>query len=74
MRRELNFLISSFTLLVILAGAGCSIGPRRLAPVRFDYNQAISRSFDQQLLLNLVRLRYPTINPCRKAVEPAEAG
>ena len=26
--------------------------------MRFDYNQAISRSLDQQLLLNLVRLRY----------------
>ena len=58
MQREFHFLISSFALLVILVGSGCSVGPRRLAPVRFDYNQAISRSLDQQLLLNLVRLRY----------------
>ena len=58
MQRESHFLISGFVLLVILVGSGCSVGPRRLAPVRFDYNQAISRSLDQQLLLNLVRLRY----------------
>lgn len=50
------------SVLILLAGttmfSGCSVGPRRLAPVRFDYNQAIARSLDEQLLLNLVRLRY----------------
>jgi hypothetical protein len=45
-------------LLTAVLPVGCSIGPRRLAPARFDYNQAIARSSDQQLLLNLVRLRY----------------
>ena len=39
--------------------AGCSqIGPATIASGRFDYNEAIVRSFDNQMLLNLVRLRY----------------
>jgi hypothetical protein len=38
---------------------GCSqIGPNTIANGRFDYNEAIVRSFDTQMLLNLVRLRY----------------
>jgi len=42
-----------------LAALGCSqIGPATIASGRFDYNEAIVRSFDQQMLLNLVRLRY----------------
>ncbi len=46
---------------VLYAGlltAACSIGPSRLAPTRLDYNRAIAQSWDEQLLLNLVRLRY----------------
>lgn len=34
------------------------VGPRTIAPTRYDYNQAIGRSWNEQLLLNLVRLRY----------------
>jgi hypothetical protein len=42
-----------------LTVAGCSqIGPATIASGRFDYNEAIVRSFDNQMLLNLVRLRY----------------
>ena len=42
-----------------LAAMGCSqIGPNTIANGRFDYNEAIVRSFDTQMLLNLVRLRY----------------
>ena len=42
-----------------LTAAGCSqIGPATIANGRFDYNEAIVRSFDNQMLLNLVRLRY----------------
>ena len=45
--------------LVSLTAAGCSqIGPATIANGRFDYNEAIVRSFDNQMLLNLVRLRY----------------
>jgi hypothetical protein len=58
MRRVWLLFAASLILVLTLSGLGCTVGPRRLAPVRFDYNQAISRSLDQQLLLNLVRLRY----------------
>lgn len=36
-------------------------GPRNLAPDSFDYNQAVTRSFQEQMLLNLVRLRYDEV-------------
>ena len=46
-------------LALALASLGCSqIGPATIASGRFDYNEAIVRSFDDQMLLNLVRLRY----------------
>lgn len=54
----------SFTLSAILActlalfGCRSSMGPGTIASARFDYNDAIVRSFDSQMLLNLVRLRY----------------
>jgi hypothetical protein len=45
--------------LSIVCGSGChSMGPRTIEGARFDYNDAIIRSFDHQMLLNLVRLRY----------------
>lgn len=34
------------------------MGPKTIPLARFDYNDAIIRSFDHQMLLNLVRLRY----------------
>lgn len=38
---------------------GCvSVGPRTIRSASFDYNEAIARSWNEQLLLNLVRLRY----------------
>lgn len=49
-------------MLATIALAGCvrptSMGPRTIPGARLDYNQAISRSWDEDLLLNLVRLRY----------------
>ncbi|TDJ58214.1 MAG: hypothetical protein E2O40_01780 [Planctomycetota bacterium] len=48
-------------LLVSGLSACASQGPTRLPPDRFDYNQAISRSANEQMLLNLVRLRYSEI-------------
>jgi flavin-binding protein dodecin len=44
-----------------LASAGCvraSLGPKTIPIARMDYNAALSRSWDEDLLLNLVRLRY----------------
>ena len=38
---------------------GCStLGPRTIRGDRFNYNQAAAESSNEQLLLNLVRLRY----------------
>jgi hypothetical protein len=42
-----------------VAGAGChSLGPRQIPVDRFDYNSAIANSANEQMLLNLVRLRF----------------
>ena len=47
------------TLIASLILTACSsFGTDRVVPDRFDYNQAIGQSANQQMLLNLVRLRY----------------
>jgi hypothetical protein len=47
------------TTLVILFLTGCaSIGPRSVTTDRFDYNTAISDSWKEQTLLNIVKIRY----------------
>ncbi len=38
--------------------AGCTIGPRALENHRLRYNEAVKRTSEEQLLLNIVRLRY----------------
>lgn len=40
------------------AAAGCSLGPRSLSAERIRYNEAVKASSEEQLLLNIVRLRY----------------
>jgi hypothetical protein len=43
----------------VLANAGCQhIGPRTIAEDRIAYNEAIASSWKEQILLNIVRLRY----------------
>jgi hypothetical protein len=42
----------------LLLPACTAFGPKRLPRDRFNYNQAISRSWNEQMLLNVVRLRY----------------
>lgn len=43
----------------IVTSLGCNtVGPRTIRGARLNYNEAIARSWDQQLLLNLVRLKY----------------
>jgi len=41
-----------------LSAACGSYGPQTVPAARFDYNQAIAQSRDEQMLLNLVRMRY----------------
>ena len=50
----------ALALSVALTASACAtnLGPRTLGPARFDYNQALADSWNQQMLLNLVRLRY----------------
>jgi hypothetical protein len=45
----------------LLLTACASRGPGRIPPDRFNYNAAIARSANEQMLLNLVRLRYSEI-------------
>ena len=43
----------------VLGLAGCrTLGPARLSGDRFNYNKSLARSSNEQLLLNIVRLRY----------------
>ena len=43
---------------LVLSGCASSLGPRSIPVARYQYNEAIGRSQDEQMLLNLVRLRY----------------
>ena len=46
-------------LLLLLSLAGCTgIGPKSVTRDRFDYNTAISDSWKEQTLLNIVKIRY----------------
>lgn len=48
--------------MIALGCAACNaIGPRQLPFDRFDYNSAIANSANEQMLLNLVRLRFNEI-------------
>jgi hypothetical protein len=49
----------SLLLVLLLSLTGCtSIGPKSVTRDRFDYNTAISDSWKQQTLLNIVKIRY----------------
>jgi len=51
-------LVATVAIGATLAGCVSNLGPRTVVPARFDYNQALSTSWNEQILLNLVRLRY----------------
>ena len=52
-------------LVVLLAlggvASGCALGPRAMESGRLRYNEAVKKTTEQQLLLNIVRLRYGEI-------------
>jgi hypothetical protein len=50
-----------------LSSAGCAIGPREVKRDRLRYNEAVKASDEEQLLLNIVRLRY-TDSPSSLAI------
>ena len=45
-------------LAVALVPACKSLGPDKVPPDQFDYNQAIGQASNEQMMLNLIRLRY----------------
>jgi hypothetical protein len=46
------------TALAVPVLGGCSFGPRALERTRLRYNEAVNKTTEEQLLLNIVRLRY----------------
>jgi len=45
-------------LLLSACAGGFGLGPNRLSPTRMDYNEAIQKSNNEEMLLNLVRMKY----------------
>ena len=43
---------------VVLVGTGCQFGPRTITTSRIAFNEAVKVTSEEQLLLNIVRLRY----------------
>ena len=54
---KLNLLAAALLGAVVLTGCK-SIGPGSVGPDRFDYSSSIAESWKQQVLLNIVKLRY----------------
>lgn len=53
--------------LLAATSSGCRLGPRAIERNRLSYNEAVKETSEQQLLLNIVRLRY-VHNPSSLAV------
>jgi hypothetical protein len=50
--------VAAFALMLPLGGCAIRVGPKTVSRDRFDYSQSLSQSWQQQMLLNLVRVRY----------------
>src|SRR6476646_7054321 len=58
----LQWPIVGSALALCLSLGGChALGPRQVPLDRFDYNTAVANSSNEQMLLNLVRLRYSEV-------------
>ena len=56
-KRVIGLLLPTL-LLLELSGCAARVGPTTLAHDRFDYSAAITRSWKEQMLLNMVKMRY----------------
>ena len=59
-------------LVIVLLGGCASLGPQTLQQSRLEYNEAVKSTTEEQLLLNIVRLRY-TDTPSSMAVSAIAA-
>ena len=57
---------------LVIGAAGCSFGPKALERTHARYNESIRRVYEEQLLQNLVRLRYEEV-PFRLNVQSIAA-
>ena len=46
---------------MLLAASGCTLGPKQIDHSRLRYNEAIQRTLQEEMLLNIVRLKYREI-------------
>ena len=60
MKKKAKTIVFAAVLLMVASFiSGCTnIGPKTVVRDRFDYNTAITKSWKEQTLLNIVRLRY----------------
>lgn len=58
MRRRPKVLLGFICLLACLSAGACALGPVTMPSNRMDYNLSAQRSGHEQMLLNLVRMRY----------------
>lgn len=58
MTYKTQFLFFSLLLSLALSQSGCSFGPRLLKQGHLGYNASVKTAADEELLLNIVRLRY----------------
>jgi len=58
MRANRTAVLSALGILLAAMSAGCVLGPKSLRHSRLNYNRAVQKTSREELLLNLVRMRY----------------
>jgi hypothetical protein len=56
--RSVACFLSPILLVAALGGCSARMGPKNIPADRFDYSSALTRSWKEQMLLNLVKIRY----------------